>query len=245
MSDLRPLRTKTQWGSIHALTAGPADGEHVVIVPGLGVSAYLRPSAETLAAAGFRCWLVDPPGFGDSGDPPRPLDIAGIAEAVTAWLGKRDLPAVTLIGHSSGTQAAARIAAAEPDRVTRLVLGSPTVDPRYRAWPRAFARWVLDGTREPGSLTRTQRPEWRRAGPSRLLRLLRSMRADRLEETLAAVRCPVLVVRGGRDPLCTTEWAAELATGPDRTLMELAGLAHAFPYPAPDSWVNALNRIRS
>lgn len=237
---LRPQWTATRWGTTHALWAGaPARGE-VVVVPGLGVSAYLRPAVCSLADNGYRAWLVDPPGFGGSGDPPRPLGIAEIAEATVAWLDERGLAEVILIGHSSGTQAAARIAATAPRRVTQLVLGSPTLDPAYRAWPRALSRWLLDGTREPGSLTRTQLPEWRRARPRRLLHLLRSMRTDHLEETLRQVSGPVLVVRGARDPLCTPEWARQLSTMDNRMLVELPGLPHAFPYSAPSAFSDAI-----
>jgi pimeloyl-ACP methyl ester carboxylesterase len=225
---------------VHALTAGEAGGDDVVIVPGLGVSAYLRPALRVLAERGHRGWLVDPPGFGDSGDARYPLGMAEIAEVLASWLDAQALPRVTVIGHSSGTQAAARLAALAPDRVRRLVLGSPTLDPRYRSWPVALARWVLDGTREPAGLTGTQRPEWRRAGARRLITLLRSMKADDLERTLAWVRCPVLVLRGARDPLCTPEWARQLSTGDDRALIELPGLPHAFPYAAPEALADAL-----
>ncbi|MBV9846705.1 MAG: alpha/beta hydrolase [Kutzneria sp.] len=237
---MRPVWTSTPWGATHALTAGRPTADHVVIIPGLGVSTYLRPTVQAFACSGFRCWLVDPPGFGDSGDPPRPLGIGEIAESILAWLKQRRLTEITLLGHSSGTQVAARVVAAAPDQVVRLVLGSPTLDPRYRTWPRTLGRWLIDGTREPRSLSSTQLPEWRRAGPRRLLQLFRSMKTDDLEQTLGAVRCPVLVIRGARDPLCSAEWAIGLVAGPDRDLVELPGLPHAFPYRVPHALPGAI-----
>jgi pimeloyl-ACP methyl ester carboxylesterase len=189
-----------------------------------------------LAAAGYRAWLPDPPGFGDSEDPPRHLGITGIAEVTVQWMRLRELSRVVLIGHSCGTQVAAHVAAMAPELVERLMLGSPTVDPRYRSWPKAVRRWMRDGRLEPKSLTRTQRPEWRRAGPLRLLHLAKSMLADDLEETLGRVSCPVTVIRAQHDPICTPEWARQLAGDH----VEVPGLAHAFPYAAPTAFADVL-----
>jgi pimeloyl-ACP methyl ester carboxylesterase len=237
---LAPLWTETSFGAVHSLAGGEPRRGEVVIMPGLGVSVYLRASASALADAGFRAWLPDPPGFGDSADPPRRLGITEIAEVAVQWLRHRKLGGVTLIGHSCGTQVAAHVAAVAPELVQRLVLGSPTVDPRYRSWPKAVLRWRRDGRLEPGSLSRTQRPEWRRAGPARLLRLANSMLADNLETTLKRVTCPVVVIRGERDPICTVDWARRLAQRPGSDFVELPGLPHAFPYQAPTAFTDVL-----
>ncbi|ONI83165.1 hypothetical protein ALI144C_16820 [Actinosynnema sp. ALI-1.44] len=228
--------TATPLGNVHALTAGSPDRGDVVILPGLGVSVYLRDSVSALAGSGFRAWLPDPPGFGDSEDPPRHLGITQLAAVAVDWLRRRELSDVTVIGHSCGTQVAAHVAATVPEVVGRLVLGSPTVDPRYRTWPKAVLRWMRDGKREPRSLTRTQRPEWRRAGPARLLHLTNSMLADAVETTLRRVACPTTAIRGERDPICTPEWVRHLT--PD--VVELPGLAHAFPYQAPSAFADVL-----
>jgi pimeloyl-ACP methyl ester carboxylesterase len=235
---LRPSRTPTPWGEIHALVGGVPERGDMVVVPGLAVSAYLRPSVACAASAGYRAWLPDPPGFGHSGDPPRRLAVQDAAEAISQWMRSRELRAITLVGHSSGTQVAAHIAARVPDLVDRLVLGSPTVDPRYRSWLKAVSQWRRDGRLEPPSLVRTQRPEWRRAGPARLLRMIRSMLRDDLETTLTRVRCSRLIIRGEQDPLCTREWAGRLAKG--HVLVEIPQLPHAFPYQAPTVWIDAL-----
>nr|CEL17370.1 Hydrolase, alpha/beta hydrolase fold family [Kibdelosporangium sp. MJ126-NF4]CTQ91403.1 Hydrolase, alpha/beta hydrolase fold family [Kibdelosporangium sp. MJ126-NF4] len=208
------------------------------MLPGLGVSAYLRSSVAHAAAAGYRGWLPDPPGFGHSEDPRRRLGVAEIAEVMAQWLVRRDVGAVTLVGHSCGTQVAAHVAARAPDLVNRLLLGSPTIDPRYRSWPKAVLRWRRDGRLEPRSLVRTQSPEWRRAGPLRLFSLTRSMLADDLEATVSQLTCPITVIRGQRDPLCTSEWAERLAR--PGQVVELPGMPHAFPYQAPQVWVDVL-----
>lgn len=259
-------RTLTDIGgvSMYVLAAGPdvhpdvrgdvrgdVRAVDVVVVPGLGGSRYLRPSVAATGHRGVRCWLVDPPGFGRSGNSPayRPPTVPGLAAAVVAWLDARadehaGVDRLVLVGHSSGAQVAARAVAqlaARGDTPARLVLASPTVDPAFRSLPRLLARCLADSRREPRSLIRTQFPEWRRAGPRRLLGLLRAIRAeDELAQVLTGVSCPVTVVRGGDDPLNTPEWALRLADGPDRDLIELLGLPHAFPYVDPDRFADVL-----
>src|SRR2546423_9338224 len=165
---LRATETPTPWGTVHALVGGTPDRGELGVIPGLGGSAYLRHSVACAAAAGYRAWLPDPPGFGHSGNPSRRLGVPEIATVIIDWLQRKELRSIELAGHSCGTQIAAQVAARAPQLVDRLLLGSPTVDPRYRAWPKALLQWRRDGRLEPRSLVRTQWPEWRRAGPFRL-----------------------------------------------------------------------------
>jgi pimeloyl-ACP methyl ester carboxylesterase len=147
---MRPLVTSTSCGQVHALVGGTPDRGDLVVVPGLGVSVYLRESVAHAAACGYRAWLPDPPGFGDSGNPPRRLGIREIADVLLQWLQHRDLSDITLVGHSCGTQVAAHMAADAPELVARLILGSPTVDPKYKPWPKAVLQWRRDGA-DPGA----------------------------------------------------------------------------------------------
>jgi pimeloyl-ACP methyl ester carboxylesterase len=191
----------------------------VVIVPGLAVSRYLEPTVRCVEQAGAYCELVRLPTTGP------PLTVPRYAELVAGRVRGRE---VVLVGHSSGTQVAAMVAREVP--VTRLVLGSPTIDPAYRSVPRVVARWLIDGTREPSSLGRQEFPEWRQAGLRRIRVLLRSMLRHPLEDLVTGVTCPVTVVRGERDPMCTPAWAASLGDA----LVTVPGLPHAFPYQVPD-----------
>jgi pimeloyl-ACP methyl ester carboxylesterase len=199
----------------------PAD---VVVVPGLAVSRYLEPTVRCIEATGARCELIRLPTHRP------PVGIPEYAALVAERIGGRE---VVLVGHSSGTQVAAAVARKVP--VVRLVLGSPTVDPAYRTVPRVVARWLVDGTREPASLGRQEFPEWGKAGLRRISVLLRSMLRHPLEDLLADVTAPLVVVRGGRDPLCTPEWVSELGG----ELVTLPGLPHAFPYldPVAFAWI--------
>jgi CBS domain-containing protein len=177
------------------------------------------------------------------GAPTRRLDVPGYAQAVAEWLDAAALGPVVLAGHSSGTQVAARAAALRPAAVIGLVLASPTVAPIARPLPRLLLRWRLDSLHEPPGLTGTHLREWRRAGLRGLAHLVRVHLRDRIEDAVPEVAAPVLVLRGDRDRLTTTAWAAGLAEAARAgTYRELPG-AHTFVWAQPAAWSEPIRRL--
>jgi pimeloyl-ACP methyl ester carboxylesterase len=214
-------------------------------VQGMGVADYLLPGLGSLGRW-TRAHLVELPGFAGSGEPPHELDVPGFAAAVADWLADRvaahDLGPVVLAGHSSGTQVAARAAVEHPG-VGALVLASPTVDPAARGPLRLLVRWRLDGRYEPPGLDESHKPEWRRAGLRRLMHTARVHLDDALEESVARIPVPLLVIRGRDDRIGTAEWGRSLASlVPDGEYVEVPG-AHTFPWLDPDSWSEPIRRL--
>jgi pimeloyl-ACP methyl ester carboxylesterase len=206
----------------------------IVLVQGMAVADYLLPG---LAAFGewTRAHLVELPGFGGSGEPPHELSVPEFGQAVADWLSSQPLGPVVLAGHSSGTQVAAEAATGHPD-VAGLVLASPTVDPVARSWLRLVARWRLDGRHEPPGLTESHKPEWKRAGPRRLVHLVHAHLRHALEDPLRQLSMPLLILRGADDRLSTPDWARQLATSvPHGRYVELPG-AHTFPWRDSHAW---------
>lgn len=206
----------------------------VVLVQGMAVADYLLPG---LAAFGgwTRAHLIELPGFGGSGEPPHELTVPEFGGAVADWLTAQQLGTVVLAGHSSGTQVAAEAAAGHPG-VAGLVLASPTVDPVASGWIRLLIRWRRDGRYEPPGLTDSHRPEWKRAGPRRLVHLVRAHLRHNLEDPLRRLARPLLILRGTDDRLSTPDWARRLAAiVPDGQYTDLPG-AHTFPWRDPDAW---------
>lgn len=206
----------------------------VVLVQGMAVADYLLPG---LAAWGewTRAHLIELPGFGGSGEPPHELSVPEFGQAVADWLTAQRLPPVLLAGHSSGTQVAAEAAAGHPC-VAGLVLASPTVDPIARGPLRLLIRWRRDGRQEPPGLTESHKPEWKRAGPRRLIHLVRAHLHHDLEQPLRRLDVPLLVLRGHDDRLSTPEWARNLITlVPHGRYVEVPG-AHTFPWRDPHTW---------
>jgi pimeloyl-ACP methyl ester carboxylesterase len=142
---------------------------------------------------------------------------------------------VILAGHSSGTQVAAHAALGHLG-VAGVVLASPPVDPMARGYVRLFVHWQLDGRREPPGLSESHRPEWKRAGLRRLLHTARVHLDDALEDSVARLRVPLLIIRGRDDRIGGARWGRHLAgLVPDGEYVEVAG-AHTFPWLDPEAW---------
>ena len=104
---------------------GPADAPVMLHLHGFGMSgAYLVPTAERLAEQ-YHTFVPDLPGFGRSGNSPRPLDITDLAHAAAAFLDDRGIESATLVGNSMGCAVITEYAHLYPDRLDRAVLVAP------------------------------------------------------------------------------------------------------------------------
>ena len=206
----------------------------MVLVHGLVVSSrYMVPTAERLAPH-CRVFAPDLPGFGRSEKPPRVLDVAGLSDALSAWMGEVGLERAALVGNSFGCQIIADLAVRHPARVERAVLQGPTMDPLGRSVPRQVGRFLIDAPREPLSLLPIELLDYISAGTRRAWRTFRYALEDRIEKKLPHMRVPTLVVRGSRDPIVPQRWA-EAATRslPMGRLVVIPGSAHAMNYSSP------------
>jgi len=218
--------------------AAELDGAPVVVLlHGIGVSSrYFLPTAGRLAE---RCSVHAPdlPGFGRSGRLPGRPSVRRLADALEAWLDAAGLerPDV-LVANSFGCQVVVDLAARRPERAVRLVLVGPTTDRRARSLVVQGARLALDVVREPPGLWALVALDYAlhlgKTGFDGFLELTR----DRIEEKLARVAAPTLVVRGERDPIVPRGWAAELAAAAPRGgFVEVPGAPHALNYAAPEA----------
>ncbi|WP_119462046.1 alpha/beta fold hydrolase [Rhodospirillaceae bacterium SYSU D60014] len=234
---LRRIWTEVDGLPVHALASAapvPLGPPPVVLVHGLGLSGrYMIPTAEQLAPE-YRVYVPDLPGFGDSGKPPRVLDVPGLADALASWMQAIRLDRAALLGNSFGCQIIADLAARHPERVDRAVLQGPTTDPKERSWLRQFVRWRQNSPYNPPSLGPLTRSDYRKCGLWRLFKTTWYFMQDRVELKLPRVRAPVLVVRGGRDPICRQPWAEEVARRlPHGRLVVIPGVAHTLVYTSP------------
>jgi len=109
---------------MHYEAEGPADGPVVVLVHGLGSHAEdWRNLAPSLVKAGFRVYLPDLIGYGRSEKPPDfSYSVRDEAAVIVDFLDALSLKQVSLGGWSMGGAIAQHVAAAHPERVTRLML---------------------------------------------------------------------------------------------------------------------------
>src|SRR4051812_4208903 len=119
---------ETECGRMSTFEAGPADGEPIVMLHGLGATkAEFLPTVPALAPE-FRTIAVDLPGFGDSDKPfPAAYDAPMFARWVNALLDALGLDRADVLGHSMGGRVALEVGMRHPDRVDRLVLMTPSM----------------------------------------------------------------------------------------------------------------------
>jgi pimeloyl-ACP methyl ester carboxylesterase len=212
----------------------------VLVVPGAAVRGYVGPAVRELRDRGFDAELLAAPG-----SPGSPADLVGYGTALADRLRAEDARVDLLIGLSVGAQAAAVAAAAsvtapgaagEDDvvaaapQVRRVLLVGPTVDPAVRSTPRLLARWLAGGRVERSGLLREQAPEWRRAGPRRLVELVRSACRVAVEDVLPGIAVPVDVVHAERDLITSHEYAAALAAQAGGRFVIVPDGTHSWPH---------------
>ncbi|KDN22501.1 alpha/beta fold hydrolase [Amycolatopsis rifamycinica] len=219
------MHTSISAGPLRVLSAGTGRPGRppVVLLPGLGAPGYLVDTLHGCAAV-TRAHLLDVPGFGRPGPLACAPDIDAIAGTVAGWL---DRPSV-LFGHSTAAQVALRVAVRRPDLVRALVLAGPTFPPELRRLGPLAAAFLADVVHESPSALPGTVPHYLRAGPRRLLRMIRSAQRDAPERAMPLLRCPVLVVRGRRDTLSPEPWARSLAAAARGEFVTVPG-AHTFP----------------
>ncbi|HEX8495580.1 MAG TPA: alpha/beta fold hydrolase [Actinomycetales bacterium] len=203
----------TGLGATARTTARPV---HVVVVPGMGLTAYVDPTVDSLRARGHRASVLDLPGFGS----PRPLacrpTVREVAATAAAWLraeahespGQR----LVLLGHSTGAVSAllAGLELQDEGVLAGVVLAGPVATPSQRSLPRIIAAapraYRRDSPRELVELGQLAR-----GGPD-AVRLLRSALAERPEELVTSLRLPLVLTAGRADAFAPSWWLSQLAS---------------------------------
>jgi NAD(P)-dependent dehydrogenase (short-subunit alcohol dehydrogenase family)/pimeloyl-ACP methyl ester carboxylesterase len=206
----------------------------VVCVHGAGVSSrQFHPLVAELGRE-VDAWTVDLPGYGRSAKASRPLTLSELGDALAAWLNAADLAPTSLVGCSFGCQIAVDVAVRYPELVRSLVLAGPTTDAHARTWPRLLARWLRNSVNEDPRMLPLNLADYLDAGPRRVITAFRESKRDRIEDRLAQVGVPTLVVRGELDRITPSEWVEEVTRLlPAGRLVTVPGTAHTVPVGAP------------
>ena len=212
---------------------------------------------------GWMVLAVDLPGHGRSSGAPLP-SIGAIADWIVALLDLARIDRAALIGHSMGSLAALETAARRPERVTHAALLGTAV-------PMPVSNALLDAARDDEPRARAMINVWSH-GPRGLMggnaapglwmfgvnqRLMDRAAAGVLHNDLSAcnnytngiesaarVRCPVLIVTGGRDQM-TTPRAAKALAGALKNVRQLMldGAGHAMLAEQPDRVLDSLREF--
>lgn len=239
-------------GKLYAsvLPAGARSRPTYVLLHGIGVSHRYLARLHLELAKEADVYTFDLPGFGKTSRPPRQLQITEFAAFVGAVLAEAGVSGYVVVGHSMGSQVAVEVALQEPARVAGAVLMGPVVDsPRKTVTRQALALTRDALFRESPTSNAIVFSDYFRAGPRWYLTELPVMMAYPMEERLAAVTRPVLVLRGAQDPIARRPWCAHLAgIAPQGTAAEVPGQGHVLQHTAPamaaeaiSGWVRAMD----
>ncbi|MGO4534681.1 alpha/beta fold hydrolase [Leifsonia sp. 2MCAF36] len=215
--------------------AGSGSRPVFVLVHGIGVSSrYFERLVPALAEEG-RVVAVDLPGFGTA-KPIRPrlgLSIEEFADSVARTLDRLGIADAVIVGHSMGTQIAVCLAARRPDLVRGLALLGPVMAPQDRNALKAGVLLGIDIFREDARGNRLVIGDYLHCGVRWYLATLPAMLTFRTERELEETRVPVVVVRGGRDPIARDDWVAQLGERSSGQAAVVPGAAHLVMHGAP------------
>ncbi|MGH1492298.1 MAG: alpha/beta fold hydrolase [Acidimicrobiales bacterium] len=116
---------------IHTVTAGPPDGEPVLLIHGFPETWYEWRKTIPALEDRYRLIAPDTRGFGDSDKPDGPYDRAMLAADMVGVLDAFDIERAAVVGHDWGGIIGFKMAIDYPERTTKLAL----LDTLCTVWP--------------------------------------------------------------------------------------------------------------
>lgn len=257
---LHPLRQRwvsaaDSWISVRESEPAQSGAGTIVFLHGrLSCSEFWRPVQDRLRAR-FRCLLVDFPPSGLSVSH-RTLTLGDMTEIVAEVLAHHCAEPVLLVGHDTGGAVAQSLAIRASDRIAGLVLvNSGSLSGPLGTLPCGWPAWRLRRKLErmigssPG-MTREDWAEMRSDGSDTAgFRQLRHAIAAIQESWpdaqtqrdlgigLSALRVPVLLLWGGKDPLVTPQQGFDLIRKIPSASFQLRSESGHWPFLDSPEWV--------
>ncbi len=229
--------------AFRTLRAGTGDSSSplFVLVHGIGMSHRYLDRLQYALAARAETLSVDLPGFGGLPKPGTDLDVPRMATALGEVLDAEGVVSAVLIGQSMGTQWVVELAAQRPDIADAVVVIGPVADDRHRT---AFAQaraLLIDMLFEPPGANALVTGDYVRCGPRWYLTQLRHMLGYPMERRVPDLRCPLLIIRGARDPIAGGDWCRRLSgAASTASVVEIAGRVHNTQHSAPSAVAAAI-----
>ena len=246
-------------GQIHYAECGAADRPAVLLLHQTPRSWAEYRAVLPIVGKRYRAIAMDTAGFGDSYSPRGPASIEAWAAVVVELLDALGIARAHVVGHHTGGVIAVELAAAHPDRVDRLVLSStPYTDAAFRR-QRAVRPPIDDvAVQDDGShlvqlWQRRQsfyppmRPDLLNAFVLDAMKVIdrledghRAVARYRMEDRIAGVRHPVLVIRAGADPFAAPHADALCARLLQARRYDIAAGMVPLPDQLPEAFAEAV-----
>jgi pimeloyl-ACP methyl ester carboxylesterase len=218
-----------------------ADGPVFVLVHGIGVShRYLSRLHDQLSVAGT-VHSIDLPGFGGLPKPDHAPSIAEMARAIGELLTSLEVTQAVLVGHSMGCQWVVELAAQRPDLADVVVAMGPVADSEHRSVMSQSIALARDTLGEPLGANAAVLTDYLRCGPVWYSKQLPLMLGYPIEDRISALGMPVVILRGGRDPIAGMAWCRRLRDrARQAVLIVVPGHHHVVQYSAPRAVASAI-----
>ena len=220
----------------------PGSGESpFVLIHGIGVSHRYLARLHRALAETSDVHSIDLPGFGGVPKPGSPVTVAEMAGGLAGVLENLGLSDAVLVGHSMGAQWVVELAVQRPDLVGSVVVIGPVTDDEHRTATAQSLALVVDTAGEPIDGNVMVFTDYVRCGPRWYLTQLRQMVSYPIEDRVAALTLPLLIIRGGNDPIAGQAWARRLRDrGTLASLVTVPGHRHLVQHTAPRAVVLAI-----
>ncbi len=254
----------TVHGQIHYLTAG--QGDPVVLLHITPISSDEFAHALPILGEKYRAVAMDTLGYGDSDKPTRQYTLREYAGSVVDLLDALDVGRTALVGTHTGAGIAAEVAAAFPDRVSRLIVdGYPLFTEeelavRRRGVPEKLRRTepldlMADGSHLMDTWNQVVEglgmdPENDTEDVHRITTAILKSGPRNLEAHIALwdydpavrlplIKCPTLILSSSQDEFCArAEETRQLIPGSEVRIVPGGGLI--FPFMAPRDFAAAV-----
>ena len=216
-------------------------GPVIVLVHGIGVSHRYFARLHTQLAETHEVHSVDLPGFGGLPKPGRQVTVAEMARALSAVLVRLGLADLILVGHSMGAQWVVEVAIERPELASTVVVIGPVSDDRRRTVIAQSIALGVDTIGEPLVGNVIVFSDYIRCGPRWYLQQLRHMLRYPIESRVQALARPLLIIRGGNDPIAGLDWSRRLRDRAQRGLLVIVpGNRHLVQHTAPRAVSHAI-----
>lgn len=212
-----------------------------VLIHGIGTSHRSMTRLHRELARTSAVHSIDLPGFGGLPKPSSSISVHGMAAALASVLDHLGVTSAVLVGHSMGAQWVVELAASRPDLAAGVVIIGPVADDAHRTTSAQSAALFWDSVGEPPSANAVVFLDYLRCGPIWFLKQLRHMITYPIEVRVSAMRAPLLVLRGGNDPIASTGWCRELRSRARRgSFVVVPGNRHVVQFSAASAVASAI-----
>ncbi|WP_374945548.1 alpha/beta fold hydrolase [Agreia sp.] len=241
---MRPFRTLTTgirvFGGAARLKASDSSRQFV-LVHGIGTSHRYMSRLRTELELDSTVYSLDLPGFGGAAKPGFSPSVREMALIMAASLDELAVRDAVLVGHSMGAQWAVELALLRPDLVSRVVAIGPVTDVAHRTLLAQARALTVDILGEPPLTNAVVFIDYLRCGSRYYLAQSKPMLSYPIDERVASLAQPLLVMRGGNDPIAGDDWCRVLVSrAPNGCLVTVPRNRHVVQFTAPKAVAGAI-----